>query len=192
MPRSSRSKTKPAHTMMPSSQRLDAIDNWLQKMLNAFPAKGTITPEEINDWHKDLANFSLEAIDFAFEKHRTNAIFFPLYGQIIDLCISYEPPEPPSTFTRIPSEEYGKGYGQADILWLWNRAFGRQRNRFPNGNPIINKPLVQARALGNLPSSVGLKRDAIYIEHEHKVVDWDALMDELDIVRGDSPAWRKR
>jgi hypothetical protein len=125
MPRSSRSKTKSAHTMMPSSQKQDAIDKWLQKMLNAFPAKGQITPEEINDWHKDLGNFSLEAIDFAFEKHRTIAIFFPIYGQIIDLCLSYDPPDVlVKTNARCDATcqaRHGKGYNENDMKWLFRR-----------------------------------------------------------------------
>ncbi len=125
MPRSSRSKTRPAYTMMPSSQKQDAIDKYLQKMLNAFPAKGAITPEEINDWHRDLANFSLEAIDFAFEKHRTMAIFFPMYGQIIDLCISYDPPElrvrTNARCDAVCLSRHGKGYNENDMKWLFRR-----------------------------------------------------------------------
>jgi hypothetical protein len=118
MPRSSQNKSKRTQEIMPTSRKLDAIDHWLQKMLNAFPAKGTITPEEIQDWHRDLAHFSEAAIDYAFDTHRRNAIFFPVYGMVIDLCISYEPPV--NEYHPSPENRklYGTTYNSNDFFWM--------------------------------------------------------------------------
>ena len=119
MPRSSRSKTKPNYEMLQTSAKLDKIDACLQMMLDRFPSKGVLSPEEIQDWHKDLTPFSSEAIDYAFETHRRNAIFFPLAGQILDLCISYDPPQY-KEFKRqcdaICRARHGKGYGTRDMI----------------------------------------------------------------------------
>lgn len=116
MPKSTRSKTKHVGEMMPTSQKLDVIDSWLQKMLDRFPQKGQLTTSEIEDWHKDLAVFSGDAIEYAFEVHRRNAIFFPLNGQIIDLCVSYDPPGTRVVSTSRCDDECKKrhmqGYGE--------------------------------------------------------------------------------
>lgn len=121
MPRSSQRRPKHAQEMQPTSQKLDAIDSWLQKLLDAFPAKGQLTTEEITDWHKDLTPFSVDAIDYAFETHRRNAIFFPIYGQILDLCISFNPPNLPVGNPRCGTEcksRHGKGYHFNDFFWM--------------------------------------------------------------------------
>lgn len=124
MPRSRQSRTKHVQEIVPSSQKLDLIDSWLQKMLDRYPAKGQITESEVVDWHRDLTPFSLEAIDFAFDKMRLG-IFFPMNGPVIDLCISYQPPE-----QRVVSSvhcdatcraRHGKGYNEADMKWLFQR-----------------------------------------------------------------------
>jgi len=37
--------------------------------------------------------FTLTAIDWAFDTHRRLGNFFPKFGNILDLCIAWEPPE---------------------------------------------------------------------------------------------------
>lgn len=142
MPKSSRSKTKHAQEMRPTSQKLDGIDSWLQKMLDRFPQKGQLTTSEIEDWHRDLAVFSLEAINFAFEKHRTNALFFPLAGQILDLCISYDPPENRVKSTAhcdaICKARHGKGYNGNDMLWM----FGKMQQAYAAGDTPDTEALL--------------------------------------------------
>jgi len=124
MPKSTRRKSNSNAGMQPTSQKLERIDSHLQKMLDYFPAKGELSPGEIQDWHRDLGDFSLEAIDFAFESHRRNAIFFPLPAQIIDLCISYDPPDPVVNTSRcdaICKARHGKGYHWNDMYWLFEK-----------------------------------------------------------------------
>ena len=165
---SKRSKTKSVQEIVPSSQKLDVITNWLQKMLDRFPAKGRITESEIQDWHKDLSAFSIAAIDFAFEKHRTNAIFFPLNAQIIDLCISYEPADSPTVISNVRCDaeckkRHGTGYHWHDMYWL----LAKLRAACVVGPETCRKTPLQPGEL-------------------------DALMDELDKKRpGGAPVFRR-
>jgi hypothetical protein len=123
MPRSSQQRNKHAQEILPTSQKLDVIDSWLQKMLDRFPQKGQISTSEIDDWHHDLGPFSVAAIDFAFESHRRNALFFPMTAQVLDLCISFDPPEqkPTSTCDAICKARHWKGYGWKDMYWMYER-----------------------------------------------------------------------
>lgn len=125
MPRSSRQKTKHAQEIQPTSRKLDKISEWLQKMLDRFPAKGQISTSEIEDWYRDLSPYSEAAIDFAFEKMRMG-LFFPMNGQVIDLCMSYEPPDAPNVVSTVRCDatcraRHGKGYNENDMKWLFRR-----------------------------------------------------------------------
>ena len=125
MPTSSPPRTRTAQKTPPPSAKLDVIDNWLRKMLDRFPAKGQLTTSEIEDWHRDLAPFSLEAIEWAFEKMRMG-LYFPMNGPVLDLCLSYEPPDTPnvvstSTCDAICKARHWKGYGEPDMKELWKR-----------------------------------------------------------------------
>lgn len=155
MPRSQPRSNKLAKPTAPTSKKLDLIDQWLQKMLDAFPQKGTITTNEIEDWHRDLAPFSEQAIDYAFETHRRNAIFFPMYGQIIDCCIAFSPPGD----YRLPSIEaragYGKSYNMTDFYWMLIR---------------LNAPC----AVG---PTVSMRKQA------PTAAEWNALLDACDMKR---------
>lgn len=192
MPKSSRAKTRTNYAMQPTSQKLDAIDSWLRKMLDAFPQKGTITTEEIDDWQRDLTPFSVEAINFAFDTHRRNALFFPVYGQILDLCISHEPPEQRNTVTcdAACKAKHWTGYGWHDFLYLWKRMGGEQPLHFANKNPRLTPLLIQARALA------GDKADSVVIARERAsadVVKWRQLFDQLDALRSKgAPEWRRK
>jgi hypothetical protein len=124
MPKSKQQKTKVAGELISrsSASAIERVDYWLNFLLSVFKEKPELTEEEIAFWHRDLAPFSPAAIDYAFEAHRRNAIFFPLYGQIIDLCISFEPPKIASQTTcdAICRARHGKGYNEADIKKLCN------------------------------------------------------------------------
>ena len=120
-----RSRTRPEQEILPTSQKLDLISKWLQKMLDAFPSKGRITAEEISDWYRDLTPFSGQAIEYAFESHRRCGLFFPLYGQIINLCVSYSPPDQDVISTErcdsLCKLRHGRGYGGNDMMWMFKR-----------------------------------------------------------------------
>jgi hypothetical protein len=176
--------------MQPTSQKLDVIDSCLQKMLDCFPQKGRLTVQEIDDWHRDLSPFSAEAINFAFDSHRRNALFFPVAGQILDLCISYDPPDQRSTVTcdAACKAQHFKGYQWSDIRYLWKRVVGEEPFHFNNTNPRISKVLVQARALaGEYARSVVIERS----RGAPAVIDWNYMLDELDRARGAAPEFRK-
>jgi|SRR5580765_412315 len=148
MPKSSQRKRRVVSEMQPTSQKLDVIDSWLQKMLDRFPAKGNLTTSEIEDWHRDLGAFSLDAIEFAFDKMRMG-LFFPLNKSVLDLCISYDPPEQKSTFKCDPDckAHHGKGYHWNDFFWMMTKlrapcVVG------PDGNPRTERATeVQIEAL---------------------------------------------
>ena len=130
---SKRNRTKSVQEIVPSSQKFDAISDWLQKMLDRFPAKGKLTESEVQDWIRDLTPFSVAAINFAFEKMRLG-IFFPMNGQVIDLCLSYDPPEQRVQSTAncdaICRARHGKGYNETDMVWL----FGKMQQAYANGD----------------------------------------------------------
>lgn len=162
MPRSSPGRTKTAKGMQPSSQKLDVIDNWLQRMLDKFPEKKTLTEQEIEDWHKDLGHFGIAAIDFSFEHWRTSGLFFPLTGPILDMCISYDP-EPEklvsSNAGKIPPEQYGQGYNETDMHELFKIYVSKMHT-------LPNRPITDGEING--------------------------LLDILDAKRkGGAPAWRR-
>ena len=124
MPKSSQSKTKPVQEMLPTSEKLDLIDNWLQRMLDAFPAKGQLSVQEIGDWHKDLLPFSAGAIEYSFEAHRRCGMFFPQFGQILDLCISYDGQTVPRSTHKCDSEcksQHWKSYQWNDWFWMMRK-----------------------------------------------------------------------
>jgi len=191
MPKQSRSRTKPAQETQPQLLKAQEISSWLNKLLDVFPQKGTITSTEVADWQKDLLPFSEAAIDFAFEAHRRNGLFFPVPGQIIDLCISYDPPDQSKNTLGCSPEckrLHGTGYGPEDIEWLWARIVGERPFFFSNGNARMSRELVQARALA------GKNSQTVVVERKHKleVLDYEKLLDELDASRGGPPSWRAK
>lgn len=80
----------------------------------------------------DLNRYSEEAIKFAFEEHRLLAMYFPVPGQIIDLCRTWQPPQ---QFVHGCDAEcrsrHGRGYGTEDVIWLLKR-YGEVRESLPN------------------------------------------------------------
>jgi hypothetical protein len=140
MPKSSQRKTRSNSEMRPTSEKLDKIDSWLQTMLDRFPQKGQISTEEIQDWHHDLSPFSLAAIDFSFESHRTNALFFPMVRQILDLCISYDPPAPINTLVCDATcrARHGKGYSWKDMY----AAYEMMRQAVEKKKPIDSEAIL--------------------------------------------------
>lgn len=126
MPRSTRKKSTTAGGQTLTSEKLDWIDNWLQRMLMEFPSKGDLETVEIQDWHKDLAPYTLEAIEFAFDTHRRNGNFFPIQADILPLCESMDPRRNvvanTSSCDAICKARHGKGYGWNDMIWLFKKA----------------------------------------------------------------------
>jgi hypothetical protein len=113
--------------VLPPLQTSEHVDNWLKKMQDRFPKE--LTESEIEDWQRDLGSYPIAAIDFAFDTHRRNARFFPNPVDILELCRAWQPMQ--GNYKKIPASEYGKGYSDADMLWLYHRYFA-QRNSLPN------------------------------------------------------------
>ena len=120
MPKSKTRKRNGRGEVIPPLSKLQRIDELLKIQRDTFPQK-ELTPEEIERWEKDLANYPLEAIEYAFDQHRRLAMFFPVPGQILELCESYSPPADESD--KCSSEcqsRHGKGYGWVEIRKLWS------------------------------------------------------------------------
>lgn len=118
MPQSRPRRRKGNGEVVPPLSVSDRIDSLLKEHLTIFPSKGDVTVEEIEHWHRDLQPFPVQAIEWAFDCHRRNARFFPLYGEILDLCIAYAPTTGQSVCDTECRRKHGKGYGSNDILWL--------------------------------------------------------------------------
>ena len=161
MPRSIPHRAKDTGELIPPSSTLDRIDYWLMEMRRTWPQKELET-EEIANWHRDLGRFPVEAIDWAFDSHRRNGRFFPIYGQILDLCITWEPKQKGGYYAPGCSKEckakHWTGYNQRDIMHLYDAYVAKRQE--------LNGPLKKPEIL--------------------------ALFDELDKWRGKPPEWRMR
>jgi len=113
------------------------------------------------------------------------------------MCVAWDPPTQRyrgGICNAECKEKHDKGYGEQDILWLLGKMFmaDRQPTRFPNGNPRMNRELIQARSLaGADPPKDGVKMP-VFVEKKNKVVNLETLLDELDRARGFSPEWRRQ
>jgi hypothetical protein len=131
MPGSRPARRRGHGEVVPPLSVSDRIDSLLKEQLETFPSKGELSDLEIENWHKDLGRYKIQAIEFAFEQHRTLAMFFPVPAQIIDLCKTWEPP---SVYKGCDPEcraQHGRGYNENDILYLWTR-YQQKRDSLPS------------------------------------------------------------
>lgn len=132
MPQSKPHRRKGHGEIIPPLSKQELIEDCLKIQLETFPSKGTLEPDEINRWIRDLSRYSEEAIKFAFEEHRLLAMYFPVPGQIIELCKTWIPPQ-----KYVPGcdsecrDRHGRGYGENDVLYLWER-YQSMRDSLPN------------------------------------------------------------
>lgn len=131
MPRSTQPRRKGRGEIIPPLSKQELIEDCLRIQLETFPQK-ELTPAEIARWGLDLNRYSEEAIKFAFEEHRLLAMYFPVPGQIIELCKTWQPPEAykPGCDSEC-RDRHGRGYGESDVLWLLKRYFA-VRGSLPN------------------------------------------------------------
>ncbi len=121
MPRSKAPRRSGHGEIIPPLSKQELIENCLKIQLETFPQK-ELSPGEIVRWGMDLARYSEEAIKFAFEEHRQLAIFFPVPGQIIDLCKTWIPEQEYRVGCNAECQSrHGRGYGENDVLYLWQR-----------------------------------------------------------------------
>jgi hypothetical protein len=120
MPSSNPRRRKGHGEIVPPLSKLQRIEELLKIQSETFPQK-QLTAEEIGRWEMDLGNYAMEAIEYAFDTHRRLAMFFPVPGQIIELCRSYLPESETTTRSCEPEcqERHGRGYGWTDIMKLW-------------------------------------------------------------------------
>jgi hypothetical protein len=119
MSKSTQRKRSAQGVLIPRLNLLDIIDRGLKDMQRTWPNKELLT-EEIQHWHADLGPFTAQAIEYAFECWRRNGHFFPVYGDIIDLCIAFEPISTTRRGCSIECRErHGKGYNENDVAKLF-------------------------------------------------------------------------
>lgn len=145
MPSSTQRKRKGRDEATTPLLLLDIIDNWLKEMRRMWPQK-ELQAEEIENWHRDLGVFPQQAIEQGFEAWRRNGHWFPIYGDIIDLCIAYQPePEYKPGCSRECKARHGRGYNQVDMTKLFDMYVARRQEV----NGPLNQPEVE-RLLGKL------------------------------------------
>lgn len=169
MPQSKTRRRKGRGEVVPPLNVLERVDSLLKEMLDIFKEKLELTDSEIEHWHHDLGPFSLAAIEYAFECHRRNGRFFPVYGQILDICISYEPQSatPQTLCDSVCKSRHGKGYGE-------NKARGWHDVTLLN-EIICRKIQAEKRT----------------VEQPLSDEEIEECLQELDRMRGSAPEWRK-
>jgi hypothetical protein len=126
MPSTKTRRRKGHGEIVPPLSKLSRIGELLQIQVETFPQK-ELTSAEVERWGQDLNAYAIEAIEYAFDTHRRLAMFFPVPGQIIELCRSYLPESETTTRSCEPEcqERHGRGYGWTDIMKLWKLYNGK-------------------------------------------------------------------
>ena len=160
MPKSKTRVRRDTGEVLPPSKKSDRIRECLKTQLLTFPQK-ELFEEEIEHWEQDLDPFPVAAIDYAFDCWRRNGRWFPVYGDIIDLCIAWAPPEQTSgPCSAECKRKHWTGYSGQDMIILTELI----RQKIVAENRTKEQRLTDAEI--------------------------DALLDELDKKRGKKPAWR--
>jgi hypothetical protein len=130
--------------------KLDRIGELLKVQSETFPQK-ELSSAEIARWEQDLQSYPIQAIEYAFEEHRTLAMFFPVPAQILDICKTWEPPQAYKPGCNPECKErHGKGYNENDVLSFWN-LFNAKRAS------VGNRPLNEVE-IGCLLDALDKKR----------------------------------
>ena len=120
--------------VMPPLSKLERIDALLEIQRETFPQK-ELSRAEIERWEMDLSDYPIRAIEFAFEEHRTLAMFFPVPAQILDICKTWEAPQAYKPGCNPECKErHGKGYSENDVLCLWNLY--QTKSQAVSGRPL--------------------------------------------------------
>jgi hypothetical protein len=142
MPSSKPRKRNARGEVMPPLSVLEHVDNWLKKMLDYHPAKGSLSESEIEDWHRDLSPFPVEAIDYSFEAYRRNGGKFPVPRDILDVCVTWAPePKYKPGCSRECTARHGKGYSEVDVKKLWE-LYTSKIGQLPN-RPLTDTEVDQ-------------------------------------------------
>lgn len=125
------------------------VRDCLKIQLMTFPNK-ELFEEEIANWVRDLSPFPASAIEWAFENWRRNGRFFPVYGDIIDQCIGWEPADKP--MRPICDSEcksrHRKGYGWKDMYAAFEMMCQAVRGKKPIDSEAILKVIDSKRENG--------------------------------------------
>src|SRR5580765_4031934 len=128
MPSSKARRRSGRGEVVPPLSKLSRIGELLQVQVETFPQK-ELTPEEVERWDRDLSNYPLAAIEYAFDTHRRLAMFFPVPAQILELCESYQPKSDEGEVCSAECQSrHGKGDGWVEIRKLW-QLFNEEREK---------------------------------------------------------------
>lgn len=163
MPRSTQHNRRGKGEVLRPSNKGDRIRELLKVQLQTFPQK-ELYPEEVGHWEADLDPFPLPAIEWAFENWRRNGRRFPVYGDILDYCIVWEPSSDtkyrPGCSAECKAQHY-RGYSETDVK-------------------ILNQLVTTAVLANGRPKDQKLSDEEI-----------EELLSQLDKKRGRIPDWRK-
>lgn len=120
MPQSKQARRSGRGTISPPLSKPDRIVDLLTIQTETFPQKA-LSSGEIERWKEDLDAYPLAAIEWAFENWRKNGQFFPVPNDILDQCKAWAPGGTHKTCDAECKSRHGKGYGEADMMYLWER-----------------------------------------------------------------------
>jgi hypothetical protein len=149
MPQSKPRRRKGHGEVMPPLNVLDRIDALLKEQLTQHPEKGELTDAEIEHWHRDLSPFPIVAIEYAFETHRRNSRYFPQYGDILDICVTWEPEKKYKPgCSRECRARHGKGYNEVDVKNLYKMVVREVEAQRPVNEESLLSELDSKRPAG--------------------------------------------
>ena len=97
----------------------DRIDSAL--LLMATRMGKSLTPERIRQWHDDLLNYPIDAIEWAFDNWSRNAARTPALADILELLNTWNVENQPVGETCQCFAEHDRGYNGNDCVWLFQK-----------------------------------------------------------------------
>jgi hypothetical protein len=137
MPRSRQRNDKKQGVLLRPPNESDRILQLVQEMGGQFQRE--MEESDFQRWLRDLARFPIAAIEFAFEKWHENGRFFPQPADIRDLCNAWTPNIPVymDGCNALCKLRHGKGYGTADVLWLYGQYMKKRKGS------ALNEPEIE-------------------------------------------------
>jgi hypothetical protein len=122
VPKSKQHRRSGTGEVIPPLSVSERILDLLKVQQKTFPPK-ELDQDEIERWVRDLEPFQIAAIEWSFDNWRRNGRFFPVPADILDQCISWNPPELERKGCNAECRRrHHQGYGETDVIKLWKLA----------------------------------------------------------------------
>lgn len=121
-----RSQQETKQQLIRPENEQEKIDDALSLM--ATRVRGVLTERMFEMWHRDLAVYPLDAIEWALDTYGRMAKRLPALGDITELLKTWQGSVPTYGCEQECQELHGKGYSTNDLAWLLKR---RMANHTP-------------------------------------------------------------